>query len=96
MDSTRRWSQLSLSRHNAIGVGDAENDHAFLKTCECAVAVANALPTVKAHADIVTGGDHGAGVIELIDPRARLGSRRCDADPERHLLTIGESDGTAL
>jgi hydroxymethylpyrimidine pyrophosphatase-like HAD family hydrolase/energy-coupling factor transporter ATP-binding protein EcfA2 len=84
--------QLSLSRHNAIGVGDAENDHAFLKTCECAVAVANALPTVKAHADLVTRGDHGAGVIELID--RVLASDLADVTPipERHLLTIGESD----
>ena len=35
---------LGLSPHNAVGVGDAENDHAFLALCECAVAVANALP----------------------------------------------------
>ena len=35
---------LGLSPHNVVGVGDAENDHAFLNLCECAVAVANALP----------------------------------------------------
>src|SRR5439155_24116391 len=29
---------LGLSAHNAVGVGDAENDHAFLSVCECAVA----------------------------------------------------------
>ena len=60
-------AELNLSPHNAVGVGDAENDHAFLNICECAVAVANALPAVKERADIVTFADHGAGVTELID-----------------------------
>jgi haloacid dehalogenase-like hydrolase len=32
---------LGRSPHNLVGVGDAENDHAFLRLCECAVAVAN-------------------------------------------------------
>ena len=60
-------AELKLSPHNAVGVGDAENDHAFLAACECAVAVANALPALKDRADFVTLGDHGAGVEELID-----------------------------
>ncbi len=60
-------AELKLSPHNAVGVGDAENDHAFLAACECAVAVANALPALKDRADFVTRGDHGAGVEELID-----------------------------
>jgi hydroxymethylpyrimidine pyrophosphatase-like HAD family hydrolase len=58
---------LGLSTHNAVGVGDAENDHAFLAECECSVAVANALDSVKARVDLVTRGDHGTGVVELID-----------------------------
>lgn len=60
-------AELGLSPHNAIGVGDAENDHAFLRVCECSAAVANALPAVKNTADIVLSKDHGAGVAELID-----------------------------
>lgn len=56
---------LGLSARNVVGVGDAENDHAFLAACECAVAVANALPAVAERADLVTRGDHGAGVAEL-------------------------------
>src|SRR6058998_3402426 len=60
-------TELGLSPHNVVGVGDAENDHAFLSTCECSVAVANALPALKEHADIVTRADHGAGVAELIE-----------------------------
>ena len=58
--------ELGLSEHNVIGVGDAENDHAFLSACELSVAVANALPSVKETAGFVTEGDHGAGVEELI------------------------------
>src|SRR5215813_6745427 len=30
--------ELGLSRHNCVGVGDAENDHAFLSLCGCSVA----------------------------------------------------------
>ena len=56
--------QLGLSAHNVVGIGDAENDQAFLGACGCAVAVANALPTVKQKADLVVD-DHGRGVIEL-------------------------------
>lgn len=58
---------LKLSAHNVVGIGDAENDHAFLDLCECSVAVANALPALKERADLVTTADHGSGVIELID-----------------------------
>ncbi len=58
----RMLKRMGLSRHNAVGVGDAENDHAFMEMCECAVAVGNALPVVKARADWVTGASHGAGV----------------------------------
>ena len=59
-------TELRLSAHNIVGVGDAENDHAFLSVCECSVAVANALPTLKDRCDIVTEQPHGLGVEELI------------------------------
>ncbi|MGC4002357.1 MAG: HAD family hydrolase [Pirellulales bacterium] len=50
-----------------IAVGDAENDHVFFDFCGLGVAVANALPAVKERCDLVMHGDHGDGVIELID-----------------------------
>ena len=56
--------RLRLSPHNVVGIGDAENDQAFLNSCGCAVAVANALPSVKERADLEVA-DHGAGVVEL-------------------------------
>lgn len=59
--------ELNVSVHNAVGVGDAENDHAFLSICECSAAVANALPAVKETADIALTQEHGAGVRQLID-----------------------------
>jgi len=59
--------QIGISPHNSVGVGDAENDHAFLSICECAVAVDNALPSLKERCDEVTDGARGAGVTELIE-----------------------------
>lgn len=59
--------ELGLTAHEVVGVGDAENDHAFLSACECAVAVDNALPAVKERCDVVMRSDHGRGVAELID-----------------------------
>jgi HAD superfamily hydrolase (TIGR01484 family) len=58
--------KMGLSPHNAVGIGDAENDHALLALCECGVATANALPTLKEAADFVTTGERGAGVAEVI------------------------------
>ena len=57
--------ELGLSPHNVVGVGDAENDHGFLELCECAVAVADALPAVRQRAHLVTGGENARGVVEL-------------------------------
>ena len=50
-----------------VGIGDAENDEAFLALCGLGVAVANALDSLKARADQVTRGENGAGVREVID-----------------------------
>lgn len=87
---------LRLSPHNVVGIGDAENDQAFLSSCGCAVAVNNALPTVKSKADFVVS-DHGKGVIELAhmlikDDLASVRPRVPRAQP-----VIGHrSDGSAL
>jgi hydroxymethylpyrimidine pyrophosphatase-like HAD family hydrolase len=63
---TAALAELGLAARDTVGVGDAENDHAFLALCGRKVAVANALPTVKARVDFVTTGADGAGVVELI------------------------------
>jgi HAD superfamily hydrolase (TIGR01484 family) len=59
--------ELGLSPLNVVGVGDAENDHAFLRICGASAAVANAIPALKQTSDIVLEGNHGAGVVELVD-----------------------------
>ncbi len=59
--------ELEIGIEEIIGVGDAENDRAFLEICGYSVAVANALPTLKEQVNWVTNGDRGDGVVELID-----------------------------
>jgi HAD superfamily hydrolase (TIGR01484 family) len=88
-------AEIGLSVHNAVGVGDAENDHAFLSICECAVAVANALPALKERADIVTAGDHGTGVIELIDELLANELAKHETQLTRHHITLGTSSNGA-
>lgn len=58
--------ELGLSPHNVVAIGDAENDHAFMHGSGYAVAVANALPSVKEAADLVTHGARGEGVAEIV------------------------------
>lgn len=89
--------ELSLSPHNAVAVGDAENDHAMLHQCECGVAVANALPAIKAEVDWVTSGDHGEGVVGLIE--ALLATDLVELAPRlaRHHVPLGvDQRGTTL
>jgi hydroxymethylpyrimidine pyrophosphatase-like HAD family hydrolase len=58
---------LGVDPSDTVAVGDAENDHAFLSMCGLRVAVSNALPALKAAADVVTVAARGEGVAELID-----------------------------
>lgn len=88
---TTALAELELSPHNVVGVGDAENDHAFLHICGCSAAVANALPMVVEAADIALEGERGAGVEELM-------SMICAGDaaliPQRSQISIGADDST--
>ena len=59
--------ELGVSPDETVAVGDAENDRAFLSLCGFSAAVANALPVIRGSVDLVTAGDHGRGVVELID-----------------------------
>ncbi|MGH9575594.1 MAG: HAD-IIB family hydrolase [Candidatus Acidiferrales bacterium] len=87
---TAALNELGLSPHNAVGVGDAENDHGFLEICECKVAVQNALQSLKDRTDFVTDGARGDGVEQLIEKLlasdlADLGNRL-----GRHGLHLGD------
>jgi len=85
--------EMGLSPHNVLGVGDAENDHAFLRLCEFSAAVANALPALKETADFVTQGDHGIGVTELINDLVETDLYQHNEQLTRHHLGLGTSDG---
>ncbi len=81
--------ELGLSAHNVVGVGDAENDHAFLRLCECRAAVANAVPMLKEAADLVTRRDEGAGVRELIERLLAVDLRDLEPRLGRHAILLG-------
>jgi hydroxymethylpyrimidine pyrophosphatase-like HAD family hydrolase len=81
--------ELALSPHNCVGIGDAENDHAFLRACEAAVVVANALPTIKERADLVTSMANGEGVVELVERLLADDLRSLAPKLARHAILIG-------
>ena len=82
--------ELGLSSHNAIGVGDAENDHSLLDACEVGVAVANAVDALRAHADLVLARPDGEGVADLL--RGPLLAGRAHLHPRRWQITLGTDD----
>ena len=81
--------ELGLSAHNVVAVGDAENDLGLLQVAEVGVAVANAVPSLTEHADLVLDRADGVGVSDLLTGRLLAGhGRLC---PGRHWVQIGES-----
>jgi HAD superfamily hydrolase (TIGR01484 family) len=93
--------KLGICELNVVGVGDAENDHAFLASCGCSAAVSNAIASIKARADICLTQDHGRGVCELIDlllqkdaalvPVERIGLQLGQTDDARPIWLPAES-----
>jgi phosphoglycolate phosphatase (TIGR01487 family) len=83
--------EMKISPHEVVAVGDAENDHAFLGRCEVSVAVANAIPSLKEKADLVTPSPHGEGVQELI--AKLLQNDLIDLAPRllRHHIPLGKA-----
>jgi hydroxymethylpyrimidine pyrophosphatase-like HAD family hydrolase len=85
---TAALEELKISPHNVVGVGDAENDHSFLKLCERSAAVGGALPAIRDSADIQLSLDAGAGARELA---AQLVADDLEAtrSPDRQRLEFG-------
>jgi hydroxymethylpyrimidine pyrophosphatase-like HAD family hydrolase len=81
---------LKLSARNVAAIGDAENDHALLRSSEFGVAVANALPTLKRDADRSSELGHGAAVEELIDAMLADDLRAWTAGPYRRRVLLGQ------
>ena len=81
---------MGLSPHNAVGIGDAENDHAFLALCEFAVAVADAVPALRERADFVTRSPGARGVVEFIEEQLLKDLVEVLSRILRHQLPLGE------
>lgn len=79
---------LRLSPHNAIAIGDAENDHDLLAPCELAAAVGWGSKVLQAAADEVVNGDGPSAVAAYIR-RAIAQTRLPAARVGRHSLTLG-------
>lgn len=82
-------TSLQLSTHNAVGIGDGENDHALISACECGIAVENAVPTLKDRADVTTLQADGDGVLGLIDELLQDDLSQYDSRLSRHAIVIG-------
>jgi hydroxymethylpyrimidine pyrophosphatase-like HAD family hydrolase len=59
-------AELHLPSESVLGIGDGENDYAFLNFCGFSVAVANAIPRLKEQVHMVTSGKNGTGVVEVL------------------------------
>jgi hypothetical protein len=85
--------EMKLSWMNVVGIGDAENDLAFLGKCRCSAAVANALESVKAKADFITQAARGDGVVELIeDMLSGELQARCSARHAEQLAVLSNTN----
>lgn len=85
----RALALLELSRHSAIGIGDAENDHSLLHACEIGVAVGNAVPGLRSRADLCLTGSDGAGVAAFL--RGPVLRGEVDIHPDRWHVDLGRT-----
>ena len=67
--------ELGIAAGHAVAFGDAENDLPLLRAVEVGIAVADAVPELKAHADLVLDCRGAAGVAKAL---------RALADPHGH------------
>lgn len=92
----RALTVLHLSPHNAIAIGDAENDHDLLATCEFGVAVGWGSSALCKMADQVLPGDGPDAVAEFIrgvTTEVKIPLSRT----HRHQVTLGVAeDGRAV
>jgi hydroxymethylpyrimidine pyrophosphatase-like HAD family hydrolase len=87
---------LRLSIHNAIAIGDAENDHDLLDACEVGAAVGWGSPALLAVADDViqgTGPEAVAGYIREMTHRGELGAAQMG---RRRILLGHQHSGEAV
>lgn len=88
--------KLGISSHNVVGIGDAENDQAFLGTCNVSAAVANALESVKERVDWVLDDARGAGVAKVIEELLANDLERFYARPHKGALLGQDLDNNEV
>lgn len=84
---------LRLSPHNAIGIGDGENDHQLLATCEVGVAVEWGSAALREAADEVIPGSGPpavAGYLRRVMRQPRIAPR---GSHHRRLVLGEDADG---
>lgn len=82
---------LRLSPHNAIAIGDAENDHELLAACEIAVAAGWGSVVLQRQADEVLRGDGPRAVAAYIRQVAKS-ARLPHVKIGRHRIALGIAD----
>ncbi|MBI4519816.1 MAG: HAD hydrolase family protein [Gemmatimonadetes bacterium] len=87
---------LRLSPHNAVGIGDAENDHELLRACEVGVAVEWGSEALKASADYVLPGEGPAAVSAYIRGLANRSRLPVPVSTRRRLLVGHQDNGQPL
>lgn len=86
---------LAVSPQNTVAIGDAENDLSMLDAAEIGVAVANAIDSVRRHADLLLDTEDGHGVAQFL--RGPVISGAQVVAPQRHNVRIGQTpDGIAV
>jgi hypothetical protein len=80
---------LGESRHNAVGIGDRENDHDLLRSCGAGVAVGWGSEALKSSAQIVIDGTGPPSVGDFLrriarDPWIPPGQARAELVPLGH------------
>ncbi len=80
---------MRLSVHNAIGVGDAENDHELLGACEVGAAVEWGSASLRAGADVVIAGDGPEAVARYVE--STTSTRISHPRPARRRLVLGRA-----
>ncbi|HET8589947.1 MAG TPA: HAD hydrolase family protein [Nakamurella sp.] len=88
-------TELDISVHNTIAIGDAENDLSLLADAEVAVAAHGAVDSVRRAADLVLTDRPGERLADLLRGPVVAGAQAVHST--RRALTIGTADdGTVV
>jgi hydroxymethylpyrimidine pyrophosphatase-like HAD family hydrolase len=82
---------LRLSPHNTVAIGDGENDHELLQSCEFGIAVQWGSEVLKQSADYILPGEGPSAVADYIQTLGENSRIPVSAKPRRTLL-LGHTD----